>query len=62
MSQTKYAKGLLYKFKMGDYKSMATPLEKGIKLSKHDTTKKFGGQPHLFVLYQARYCLCHEVA
>ena len=43
MSQTKYAKGLLQKLKMENCKPVATPLEKGLKLSKHDATKKFDG-------------------
>ena len=63
MSRTKYAKGLLQKLKMGDCKPVAPPLEKGIKLSKHDTIEKFDGTLYRqLVLYQARHCLCHKVA
>lgn len=43
MSQTKYAKGLLQKSKMEDYKPVVSALEKGLKLSKHDVVEKFDG-------------------
>jgi hypothetical protein len=32
-SQTKYAKGLLDKYRMADCKNSSTPMEKGLKLS-----------------------------
>lgn len=51
MSQTKYAKSLLQKFKMENCKPVATPLTKGLKLSKHDTAEKFDG-----TLYRQLVC------
>jgi hypothetical protein len=39
VSQTKYAKGLLDKFKMADCKISSTPMEKGLKLSAKTNSK-----------------------
>ena len=39
ISQESYAKEILKKFKMNDCKPISTPVECGVKLSKHDEGK-----------------------
>ena len=39
ISQESYAKEIFKKFKMNDYKPISTPVECGVKLSKHDESE-----------------------
>ncbi|KAH9667537.1 hypothetical protein KPL70_021079 [Citrus sinensis] len=58
ISQESYAKEILKKFKMNDYKPISTPVECGVKLSKHDEGEDIDPTFFKSLVGSLRYLTC----
>jgi Reverse transcriptase (RNA-dependent DNA polymerase) len=58
ISQESYAKGILKRFKMEDCKSVSTPVDCGVKLSRHDKGKVVDVTLYKSLVGSLRYLTC----